>query len=58
MNGARREIAPDLRQWIAAVTNAQTVEVKQFFGDAGHEAWFVDVTTDAGTHREQFGKPW
>jgi hypothetical protein len=58
MNGARREIAPNFRQWIAAVTTTQTVEVKQFFGGASHEAWFVDVNTDAGAHREQFGKPW
>jgi aminoglycoside phosphotransferase (APT) family kinase protein len=51
LEGGGREIAPDLQQWIAAVTDAQAVEVKQVSGGASREAWFVDVHTDTAVRQ-------
>ncbi|OBI99540.1 phosphotransferase [Mycobacterium alsense] len=53
MSEAGREIAPDLQQWIAAVTGARAVDVRQVAGGASREAWFVDAHAD-GEVRELF----
>jgi len=43
------EISVDLRQWIAAVTGAERIEVKQVPGGASRQAWFVDAGTGSDT---------
>lgn len=43
MSTERPGISTDLRQWIAAVTGAERVDVTQVPGGASRQAWFVDV---------------
>lgn len=53
MTDHRRQVPDDLHRWIASVTGAQAVDVKQVSGGATREAWFVDAQTSDGT-RELF----
>lgn len=53
MSAGRAEIGADLKQWIATVTDADRVDVKQVSGGASRQAWFVDAHTAAGK-RELF----
>ena len=53
MTTPRPELPAEIRDWIATVTGAERVEVKQVPGGASRQAWFVDAITGAQT-RELF----
>lgn len=43
MSTERPEIDADLRRWIAGVTGAEHIELRQVPGGASRQAWFVDA---------------
>lgn len=49
MSGTKPDISEDLRQWIAEVTGADRIEVKQVPGGASRQAWFVDAVSGSET---------
>lgn len=42
---SKPEVSDELRQWIAEVTGADRVELKQVSGGASRQAWFVDAVS-------------
>jgi aminoglycoside phosphotransferase (APT) family kinase protein len=51
MSAEPPDVPADLRQWIADVTGAQRVEVKQVPGGASRQAWFVDAIAGPDTQK-------
>jgi aminoglycoside phosphotransferase (APT) family kinase protein len=43
MSSQKPDVSAELRQWIAEITGADRVEVKQVSGGASRQAWFVDA---------------